>query len=167
MILNSTQLDKYLGKHISYFCGRTGYISDSDNHCAHFVSHALKINYGTTCATMSHGAKLAASLRVQELFSHCPEVGNWDEKPNDITQCFIFITAANHVNLGSKRMDNIPKKHIGIFCQGYIWHYSNTKDKVIKQVLNAFSNHYRSPYNSLFWGSLPPEAQFAGEFDNV
>ena len=154
MILTSTQLDQYLGKHISYFCGRVGYISDSDNHCAHFVSHALKISYGTTCATMSHGAKSATSLHIQKLFSHYPEMGNWNGKPDDITQYFIFITSADNVNLKSKHMDNVPKKHIGIFCQGNIWHYSNTKDKVIKQTPDEFSNHYRNPYNSLFWGRL-------------
>lgn len=44
-------LSMYVGKNVEAICpfgyGRTG---DSENHCAHFVSHALNISLGTTCA---------------------------------------------------------------------------------------------------------------------
>ena len=147
------QLNGFLGKHISDIC-ENDFTKDSDNHCAHFVSHVLGYTFGVTCRTMGHGEGLAANLRVQEIFPRCTSVGTWDTRPTSVTSCLVFITKDSNVNLKTKVMANVPRKHIGIFLNGSIWHYSNTQGKVVKQTPSEFSNHYPSPHNTMFFGAL-------------
>lgn len=70
MILTNLKLNKLLGKHISAFCGSDGYVDNGINHCAHFVSHVLKISYRTTCGTMNDKAKKILPLFVCKSCSH-------------------------------------------------------------------------------------------------
>jgi hypothetical protein len=149
-------LQALLGKHISQFCPR-GYSANSDNHCAHFVSHVLGLKVGATCAIMSSKAGAAASIRVHELFSHCTAVGAWSSLSSVAFCGLVFITNASNVNLGMKTMINVPRKHVGIFLgvTPQIWHYSNSKHKVVCQSPGDFSHHYSSPDNAMFWGQLP------------
>jgi hypothetical protein len=60
IILNAAGLDAFVGKWIGDICP-LGYDDDAFNHCAHFVSHVLKLNdatgIGLTCATMSSDSK--------------------------------------------------------------------------------------------------------------
>lgn len=165
MILTHLKLNNLLGKHISAFCGKEAYVADNINHCAHFVSHVLNMSYRTTCASMTHQAKKPASIRVQELFPYCPHVGIWEAKPADLIQGLAFITAASGVDLSAKSMANVPRKHVGIFCgcseaNIRIWHYSNSRNKVVSQTPEAFSRHYTSPHNAMFWGTFPPGIQW-------
>jgi hypothetical protein len=62
------------------------------------------------------------------------------------------------VNLGGKVFNNVPRKHIGIFCADLIWHYSNSQQQVVKQTPEQFSHHYASPDNAMFYGTLPHDA---------
>jgi hypothetical protein len=55
-------------------------------------------------------------------------------------------------------MANRPKKHIGVYCNGGIWHYSNTKDKVVKQTPEDFAKHYSGKEFALFYGTFPTDA---------
>jgi hypothetical protein len=55
-------------------------------------------------------------------------------------------------------MPNRPKKHIGIFCDGAVWHYSNTRDKVVRVTPESFGRHYPSPHNAMFYGEMPSGA---------
>ncbi len=153
-MLDATTLNGYLGKHISEICG-LGYASDSDNHCAHFVGHVLGLRFGATCATMSRGSGTPASIRVQELFAHCTEVGAWGGLPERVTDGLVFITHAGNVHLASRKMDNVPRKHVGIFLGATrdIWHYSNSRHQVVTQTPEEFSHHYPAPHNAMFWGT--------------
>ena len=154
--VTATTLDGYLGKHISEVC-ENGFDQDDDNHCAHFVSHVLGLEFGVTCRTMgtvgSTGSK--ANIRVQEIFPRCPAVGEWASRPATSTTCLVFITKAANVDLKAKVMSNVPRKHVGIFVTDKIWHYSNSKRKVVKQTPEEFSKHYAAPYNAMFYGSFP------------
>jgi hypothetical protein len=147
-------LDGYLGKPISDLCPN-GYTAASDNHCAHFVSHVLGFSFGLTCGNMGHGPGPSGNIRVQELFPKCPMVGNWAQKPVVLIQCLVFITDANNVDLQNKTMVNVSRKHVGIYYNGTIWHYSNTDHKVVSQTPQAFSNHYPPPSNAMFYGTMP------------
>ena len=51
-------------------------------------------------------------------------------------------------------MDNVPKKHIGIFINGTIWHYSNSQHKVVTQTPAEFIKHYPGQGFALFYGQL-------------
>jgi hypothetical protein len=59
------------------------------------------------------------------------------------------------VDLAAKVMNNVPRKHIGIFFGGFVWHYSNSQQKVVKQLPSQFALHYPAPDNAMFYGSLP------------
>lgn len=151
------KLNGYLNKHINEIC-HVGYSQNSDNHCAHFVSHVLGMKFGFTCSMMIHSSKPAASIRVQEIFPRCIEVGAWESLDDSLECGLVFITDANNVNIEEKTMINRPRKHVGIFYgkeSKRVWHYSNSRNKVVSQSIEDFSNHYRSPDNALFWGTFP------------
>jgi hypothetical protein len=154
-MVTASDLNKFLGKNIEVMCGN-GYVNPHDNHCAHFVSHALGYDFGYTCRTAGTGNGPGADLRVQELFSRCPSVGRWASKPTPLTTCLVFVTAASHVNLATKTMSNVPKKHIGIFINGMIWHYSNSHHKVVTQQPGEFVHHYPGIDIALFYGQMIP-----------
>jgi hypothetical protein len=154
-MITETALNGYLGKHISAIC-TVGYTSNSDNHCAHFVSHALGYQFGATCRLMASGSGTPGSIRVQELFARCLEVGQWDQMPASLLSGLVFITNAANVHLRSRTMDNVPRKHVGIFFGAHhnIWHYSNQDRKVVCQTPAQFSLHYGAPDNAMFWGRV-------------
>ena len=81
VILSAAGLDAFVGEWIGDICP-VGYDDDKFNHCAHFVSHVLKLNdalnLGPTCATTTLGRKkkyrdkgVGASVRVNDLFNAC------------------------------------------------------------------------------------------------
>jgi hypothetical protein len=153
-MITQTQLAGYLGKSIADLCPNK-YVSPHDNHCAHFVSHVLGYSFGVTCLQMGSGSGQAATLRVQELFSRCPKVGAWSLRPASLRTCLVFITRAANVNLSAKALANVPRKHVGIFANGMVWHYSNSQQQVVRQTPTQFAQHYSSPDNAMFFGSLP------------
>ena len=67
----------------------------------------------------------------------------------------MFLTRASNVNLPARSRANVPRKHVGIFLDGLIWHYSNSQQRVVKQLPAQFANHYPSPDNAMFFGTLP------------
>jgi hypothetical protein len=153
-MITQAQLTGYLGKSIGEICPNA-YASTHDNHCAHFVSHVLGYHFGATCQVMGNGKALGASLRVQDLFVRCRSVGAWSLRPTALKPCLVFITRAGNVNLSAKTMANVPRKHVGIFADGFIWHYSNSQQKVVRQTPAQFAQHYPSPDNAMFFGALP------------
>jgi len=148
------RLNQYLDLPIGKICD-CDYANDSDNHCAHFVSHVMGFRFGATCKGMTGKGGLGASIRVHELFAKCPTVGNWGDLPSTLNSGLAFVTDAKNVNLGSKTMENVPKKHVGIFLGGTIWHYSNTHHKVVTEAPGAFSHHYPGKTIAVFYGSFP------------
>lgn len=156
MILTETLLNSYLGKNISDIC-LNGYDNQSDNHCAHFVSHVASLDFGYTCRSHTGKKNQGANLRVHEVFERCP-------KTSEIIECsmsqsgLIFVSAPGNFvtpKAGPTTMRNVPEKHIGFLLNGNIWHYSNSQNQVIKQMLSQFLNHYPKQTNALWLGSLP------------
>jgi hypothetical protein len=154
MPLTRADLDALVGEDISQICGN-GYAAPNDNHCAHFVSHVAGYGFGATCRTMKVGTQPGASIRVQELFAHCPTVGRWVDRPGSLLSCLVFVTAASNVHIKKHQMDNVPRKHVGIFLSGTIWHYSNSQHQVVTQTPEQFIHHYPGSDIALFYGSFP------------
>jgi len=104
--------------------------------------------------------RIGVCIRVHELFAACPEVGLYDEMPavKSTAGVFVFVTAKSAVNLTTKTMTNIPKKHVGIALNGNIWHYSNTKDKVVTASPESFRKHYSGQTSGLYYGTFPATA---------
>ena len=149
-------LNGYLKKNINKIC-EFEYTNDDDNHCAHFVSHVMGFNFGYTCKSQTGKGpkdKKGASIRVHQLFAQCPSVGEWDSADRPTTG-LAFITAKNNVKLATKYMANVPRKHVGIFINNTVWHYSNTKDEVVSQDISAFKKHYSGTQYAVFWGTFP------------
>lgn len=153
-MITAATLDAKLGQEITAVCP-TGYTDRAHNHCAHFVSHMLEYTFGFTCGHMVRGTGARANIRVHELFARCPRVGRWADRPATLMRCLVFITNANNVNVATKQMTNVPRKHVGIFIDGSIWHYSNTRDQVVKQTPAQFERHYPAPDNAMFFGEMP------------
>jgi hypothetical protein len=153
MIITGQQLVGYLDKTIGDLCPNS-YSSAADNHCAHFVSHVLGFHTGVTCQMMGVAKGPAATLRVHDLFSRCRSVGAWSLRPASVKTALVFITRAANVNLSTKVMVNVPRKHVGIFADGFVWHYSNSQQKVVRQTPAQFSHHYAPPDNAMFFGTV-------------
>ncbi len=153
-MITLAQLNAQLGQSISAICPN-GFTSSHHNHCAHFVCHMLGYSFGANCRTMGNGKAAGANIRVHEVFARCPQVGKWGDRPVALSMCLVFNTQAGNVNLASKEMANVPKKHIGIYLNGMIWHYSNTQQKVVSVTPDAFSKHYPGTGFALFYGTFP------------
>ena len=155
-MITPSDLNAYLGKNISAICNN-GFVAPNDNHCAHFVSHAMNYRFGYNCQLAGHGKSPGMNIRVHEVFAKCPSVGAWADRPATLSPCLVFVTGASNVNVAKKVMENIPKKHIGIFIGGTIWHYSNSHHKVVTQTPEEFIKHYPTVQDSaLFFGALIP-----------
>src|SRR5262245_45098978 len=75
--------DSFAGKAIHDMCPvKFGAVGDAHNHCAHFVSHVLKLNNtvgtGLTCAGMTHaGSKNPSAgglIRVNDIYNMCEDL---------------------------------------------------------------------------------------------
>lgn len=159
--LGKLSLNSFLGKSMAEICP-SGYADTSNNHCAHFVGHALDITAGLTCHGMTSGKKRkgeAASLRVQEIFAVCPSVAEYNDTMVGKRGLMFVSAPSSFVTTGGKTtIRNVPKKHIGIFLNGTIWHYSNSRNKVVTQTPAQFIKHYSGQTNALWFGTLPPGA---------
>ena len=59
-------------------------------------------------------------------------VGVWSLRPSPLTSCLVFMTRASNVNLAAKAMAAAPRQRVGLFVDGFVWHYSNSQRKVIR-----------------------------------
>lgn len=89
-----------------------------------------------------------AAIRVDDIFNIAPEAGQWAQRPQSLTSCLIFVTNSGNLGkIGNRlRMKNGAKKHIGIFVDGMVWHYSNTGDQVVKDSLAIFTAKFKNMY---------------------
>lgn len=153
-----SSLESALGKSIDRICPNS-FHDLTHNHCAHFVSHMLGFDFSFTCREFKGGSKAGGNIRVHELFARCPRVGPWDEAPLGSGKPLIaFVTRRDVVDVGRKMMENIPQKHVGIYHDGHIYHYSNTPDKVVKWTPEKFLEVFEGVYDGrqgLFFGTLP------------
>ena len=152
MVPTLDALRKFEGQDIGKICDG-GYTDPGFNHCAHFLSHAFGYDFGLTCKGMTSKGSTPSSIRVVDLFARCPQVGKWaDFKGN---ACLVFVTDAGNVHLKKKVLDNVSKKHVGVYLNGTIWHYSNTTRRVVTQTPAEFNRHYPGKSIALFYGTLP------------
>lgn len=152
------KLSESLNKTIADFC-QNNFTGTAENHCAHLVCHVLELDSGYDCKTHKNGNHPGSCLRVQELFPECPQVGNWNSAPEGMK--IVFVTDKSNVDLPAHTMRNVPRKHVGIFSDGHVYHYSNTQDIVIRQTPTAFLNRFQGFYGGnqrLFFGTFPPAA---------
>jgi hypothetical protein len=158
--LNESLLNSYLDLHIGDVC-LNAYKDDSDNHCAHFVNHAMQMTFGYTCDKIVPAKQriaVGSNVRVHETFDQCPSKEKIETTASKTGLCFVSL-AGNFVKVGSTyQLANVPKKHIGVMVGNNVWHYSNSKHKVVKQTLAEFILHYSGQTNALWWGQLPAMA---------
>ncbi|HVF31220.1 MAG TPA: hypothetical protein VNA22_09625 [Pyrinomonadaceae bacterium] len=153
------KLSQTLNKTIGDLC-RNNFNTAADNHCAHFVCHVLEVDAGYDCKTHKNGSFPGACIRVHELFAVCPDVGGWDSAPEGMK--IVFVTDKSNVDLAAHTMRNVPKKHVGIFSEGFVYHYSNTQDLVIRQKPGDFLTRFQGAYGGnqgLFFGTFPAGAK--------
>lgn len=141
-------LDDYVGKEITDIC-EVGYDARGDNHCAHFVSHALELRHGFLCTGMKHGRpEQGASLRCNELYNALAQRGPWDEAPGQQDGLLIFITVT--ANMTGAEMGRHPRKHVGIVFGGKVYNYGNTEDKVrAEPTVDSFKSRLGRTYGGL------------------
>lgn len=161
MLIDNSLLNSYVGKPIEQIC-LNGYADHGHNHCAHFVSHVLNLDFGKTCRALvseRHRVMEGANVRVHEIFARCPRVYEFNSCPAVICGLiFVSKTTSFRTTPTGPELRNVPKKHIGIILNQNIWHYSNTRERVIVQNMAQFINHYRGQRNSLWFGEIPGSA---------
>jgi hypothetical protein len=150
-----TTIGRSLHKKISDLCPFSLAKNNSQNHCAHYVSHIMGYELsGTTCKNFTWDDKQkearGATIRVDDLFSKSPETGLLANKPASMNECLVFVTLASNVNkVGNKlAMGNHPRKHIGILSKGKVWNYSNSNNKVVADPLATFKTKFSSAYKT-------------------
>lgn len=158
MPISLNELQAYVGKPIGEVC-KNGFSSPSQNHCAHFVSHALGIQLGMLCGDMAYKTrKSGASIRCDELYNRLSSTGPWASKPSQCDGLLIFVTSAKNVT--NEIMTNSPQKHVGVHFGGTVFNFSNSQHKVIvDSTVEAFHAKFRSSYSggdvSLYFGVYP------------
>lgn len=81
MTASLTELQAYVGQSIGDICSN-GFASNTQNHCAHFVSHAHNINLGLLCGDMAFKTKrTGASIRCDEIYNRLTLKGKWEDRP--------------------------------------------------------------------------------------
>ncbi|MDB5862963.1 MAG: hypothetical protein JWO70_769 [Betaproteobacteria bacterium] len=149
-------LEALLGKTISAFCGNR-FHDPNANHSAHFVSHVLGFNFSFNCREYLDGKQEGGNIRVHEIFAHCPRVGWWEDA-DERSDLLVFVVRRDAVDLARKKMQNIPQKHMGIYSGGLVYHYNNSRDRVVKQTPADFLKRFQTLYagdQALFFGTYP------------
>ncbi|HLJ89275.1 MAG TPA: hypothetical protein VKZ53_20820 [Candidatus Angelobacter sp.] len=155
--LVAPSLDTFLGKPIKDIC-TVGYDDGAQNHCAHFVSHALEIKNGILCGDMKFDTRhQGTTIKVHELFNSLSQRGPWEESPKGASSLLVFVTSAK--NVSNNRMSNVPQKHVGIYLNGGVYNYSNTRHQVVLDAsLDIFHDKFKKTYHgkdiSLYYGVI-------------
>lgn len=154
--LSFSVLESYVGKGIKNIC-TTSFDSSTENHCAHFVSHALSLNFGTLCGSMKWDTRgTGASIRCDELYNALVQKGEWAERPTIKEDgMLIFVLSASGVSNGV--MQAIRQKHVGILYGGKVYNYSNSMNRVVADTsVSDFHDKFKKVYSakdiSLFYG---------------
>src|SRR5262249_37699258 len=153
--LSTTLLDSYVGLSIEDICPlKFGKDGDEHNHCAHFVSHILKLNnslhLGETCAGMiwkgKQHAAAAGCIRVNDIFNACVDLEGPDEGG-----CLAYYTTKGNMHKDGT-MGTHKQKHVAICYNGNVYNYGNTKDKVRKDKVGGLAKLYGAKTITLYTG---------------
>ncbi len=159
MAVDQKYLDGFVGKGMKDICGN-GFSDAGQNHCAHFVSHALGLQVGYLCSQMKKGPAPGASIRCDELFNGIASRGAWSDDKAAKNAILVFVTDAGNVQ--GNIMAQVPRKHVGIVWAGAVYNYGNTLQAVRKEAsvadfLTRMKGAYHKDSNvSLFYAEPPP-----------
>ena len=109
-------------------------------------------NFTYTCKNRTVADKQVAGkgsvIRVDDIFNISPETGLWAKRPLALSSCLIFVTVSGNIDQSGPRlkMRNSAKKHIGFFRDGFVWHYGNSQDKVVKDDQALFVRKFGHAY---------------------
>jgi hypothetical protein len=151
-------LESCVGKSITDVCEH-GFISPTENHCAHFVGHALGIKVGILCGDMKFKTRhQGASIRCDDLYNGLWQRGLWAERPAYIDPLLIFVISSRH--MVKDRMSNFPQKHVGICLGGRVFNFSNSRHQVVvDDSVESFHAKFRQVYSgndiSLYFAVAP------------
>lgn len=115
------------------------------------------LDFSYHCREYKGGSSEPANIRVHEIFKNCPKVGEFAAADKRVSQ-LVFVTRETNVDLKNKTMGNIPQKHIGIFHDGHVYHYSNSRNEVVKWTPETFLTEFDKIYSGkqgLFFGTFP------------
>ncbi|WP_330703036.1 hypothetical protein [Novosphingobium resinovorum] len=153
--LNKDDLAAFEGKGAADFCN-TGLTTADQNHCAHFVCHALGFDKATPlCGDMKWATrKTGVTMRVDGLFNYCTVTGVFDDPktvPTDMvgkTAFLVVATLSSNMSEtgGTLFLGSSPKKHVGIYVDGSVWNFSNGRHKVVKDTVEKFFSKMTSNY---------------------
>jgi hypothetical protein len=155
MPITQDQLQAYVGKTIAEICPNA-FTAPTQNHCAHFVSHALGLQLGMLCGDMAYKTRHSGtSIRCDELYNKLSDTGPWDDKLMARDGMLIFVLAAKNVVKGV--MMNVPQKHVGIYAGGKVYNFSNNQHMVVADPsVETFHKKFKLIYAgndiSLFYG---------------
>lgn len=144
-------LDTYLDKSVTDFCGKYGSVGDSENHCAHFVSHVLQLRIpgAALCSNVGGSSysyedrRKGYCIRVNQVFNSCSNRARWDDAALPADVCFVVATLeANVESEDPLTIGSMSKKHIGFYSGGWVYNYGNGADKVRRTSLADFKRHY-------------------------
>jgi|GEM_PF-4154974 hypothetical protein len=148
------KLNALLNKTVTDFCS-VNFHDKTLNHCAHFVSHVLNIRVGMLCDlknnTHAKSNINAVSIRVNDIYNSLSNRGKWKDKPSLDDGLLVFATISSNVS-GNVMSDN-PKKHVGILCDGNVYHYANIPDVIRADKVSFFEKIYQKN-TELFYGVL-------------
>ncbi len=146
-------LEPYIGKSVVDFCGKYGSVGDSENHCAHFVSHVLQLRIPGAALCSNVGGEESSwsyverrngyCVRVNQVFNSCKNRARWND--NSIPRVPFFVVATVPANIESEdplTIGTMSRKHIGIYVGGMIYNYGNASDAVRKVSVATFKHHY-------------------------
>ena len=156
MTISLATLRTYVNKPMGDIC-LNGFTDPGQNHCAHFVSHVLNIQYGALCNVMSSGPRAqSATIRVNEIYNRLSNKGPWASKPSSADGLLIFVTSARNVSRANV-MAAVPRKHVGIHWGGQVFNFANAQHKVVEETVAAFHTRIQAAYSadndvSLFYG---------------
>lgn len=160
MTISIADLQAFVGKNIGAICSN-GFDSAAQNHCAHFVSHALGIGLGMKCGDMTFKTKgTGASIRCDELYNRLSRRGAIDKTTTLADGTLVFVLSARNVR--ANMMANVPQKHVGIYHSNKVFNFSNSQHQVVADSLDRFHAKFKSIYAggdvSLFYAVVPQSA---------
>jgi hypothetical protein len=120
----------YLGAYMGDIC-ENKFEDRAQNHCAHFVSHALGITFPLLCGDLKSATKgTGATIRCDELFNQLTNTGLWADRPMARSPLLVFVTFEQNVRNGF--MGPMPSKHVGIWVSQSVYNFSNSHHFVIQ-----------------------------------
>ena len=130
MPVTEADVTNYVGQGMADICSNH-YDTEAQNHCAHFVAHALGIHLGVVCGDLAASASArhtGATVRCNELFNGLPRRGAWADRPAGASPILVFVTFQQNVT--GNVMGQMPSKHVGVWFTQRVYNFSNTEHRV-------------------------------------